>query len=110
MNMKKLMIFLFIVILGFVSGVVLVVDIGVQFNNGQVNFFVDVGQVVLDVCENVVLNNVDNSQINFGFGGIMGLMMIQDNMLSDEVYKNLMCKDGCCLDIGKKLDNGGNMI
>ena len=53
-------------------------------------------------------NNVDNSQINSGSGGTTGSTMTQDNMSSDEVHKNSMCKDGRCPDTGKKLDNGGN--
>lgn len=65
------------------------------------------GQVVFDVCENVVLNNVDNNGVNIGFGGIMlyldGFLMNNDGMIKDEEYKNIMCKDGCCLDINKKV-------
>ncbi|VEC33469.1 Probable secreted protein [Klebsiella pneumoniae] len=57
---------------------------------------------------NVAPNNVDNSQINSGSGGTTGSTMTQDNMSSDEVHKNSMCKDGRCPDTGKKLDNGGN--
>ncbi|MDT9989522.1 protein YbgS, partial [Klebsiella pneumoniae] len=40
--------------------------------------------------------------------GTTGSTMTQDNMSSDEVHKNSMCKDGRCPDTGKKLDNGGN--
>nr|VXZ87025.1 Uncharacterised protein [Klebsiella pneumoniae] len=40
--------------------------------------------------------------------GHHGLDDDPDNMSSDEVHKNSMCKDGRCPDTGKKLDNGGN--
>lgn len=54
-----------------------------------------------------MLNNVDNNGVNIGFGGIMlyldGFSMNNDGMIKDEEYKNIMCKDGRCLDINKKV-------
>ncbi|MDU6109399.1 MAG: protein YbgS [Klebsiella pneumoniae] len=78
MNMKKLTTLLLTATLGLASGAALAADTG------------------------------DNSQINSGSGGTTGSTMTQDNMSSDEVHKNSMCKDGRCPDTGKKLDNGGN--
>ncbi|EIW9302138.1 putative homeobox protein [Klebsiella pneumoniae] len=100
MNMKKLTTLLLTATLGLASGAALAADTGAQSNNGQANSSADAGQVAP--------NNVDNSQINSGSGGTTGSTMTQDNMSSDEVHKNSMCKDGRCPDTGKKLDNGGN--
>ena len=76
--------------------------------SGSLALLADAGQVAPDARENVAPNNVDNSQINSGSGSTTGSTMTQDNMSSDEVHKNSMCKDGRCPDTGKKLDNGGN--
>lgn len=107
MNMKKLTTLLLTATLGLASGAT-----GGRHrrpvNNGQANSSADAGQVAPDARENVAPNNVDNSQINSGSGGTTGSTMTQDNMSSDEVHKNSMCKDGRCPDTGKKLDNGGN--
>lgn len=100
MNMKKLTTLLLTATLGLASGAALAADTGAQSNNGQANSSADAGQVAP--------NNVDNSQINSGSGGTTGSTMTQDNMSSNEVHKNSMCKDGRCPDTGKKLDNGGN--
>ena len=108
MNMKKLTTLLLTATLGLASGAALAADTGAQSNNGQANSSADAGQVAPDARENVAPNNVDNSQINSGSGGTTGSTMTQDNMSSDEVHKNSMCKDGRCPDTGKKLDNGGN--
>lgn len=105
MNMKKLTTLLLTATLSLASGAALAADTGAQSNNGQANSSADAGQVAP--------NNVDNSQINSGSGGTMlhpdGSTMSQDNMSSDEVHKNSMCKDGRCPDTGKKLDNGDSM-
>ena len=108
MNMKKLTTLLLTATLGLASGAALAADTGAQSNHGQANSSADAGQVAPDARENVAPNNVDNSQINSGSGGTTGSTMTQDNMSSDEVHKNSMCKDGRCPDTGKKLDNGGN--
>ena len=108
MNMKKLTTLLLTATLGLASGAALAADTGAQSNNGQANSSADAGQVAPDARENVAPNHVDNSQINSGSGGTTGSTMTQDNMSSDEVHKNSMCKDGRCPDTGKKLDNGGN--
>ena len=99
MNMKKLTTLLLTATLGLASGAALAADTGAQSNNGQANSSADAGQVAPDARENV---------INSGSGGTTGSTMTQDNMSSDEVHKNSMCKDGRCPDTGKKLDNGGN--
>ncbi|GKP86684.1 MULTISPECIES: YbgS-like family protein [Klebsiella] len=119
MNMKKLTTLLLTATLCLASGAALAADAGAQSNNGQANSSADAGQVAPDARENVAPNNVDNSQINSGSGtgtgtgGTMlhpdGSTMSQDNMSSDEVHKNSMCKDGRCPDTGKKLDNGDSM-
>ncbi|HBR1312240.1 TPA: YbgS-like family protein [Klebsiella quasipneumoniae subsp. quasipneumoniae] len=117
MNMKKLTTLLLTATLGLASGAALAADTGAQSNNGQANSSADAGQVAPDARENVAPSNVDNSQINSGSGtgtgGTMlhpdGSTMSQDNMSSDEVHKNSMCKDGRCPDTGKKLDNGDSM-
>lgn len=117
MNMKKLTTLLLTATLSLASGAALAADTGAQSNNGQANSSADAGQVAPDARENVAPNNVDNSQINSGSGtgtgGTMlhpdGSTMSQDNMSSDEVHKNSMCKDGRCPDTGKKLDNGDSM-
>ncbi|HCI6721957.1 hypothetical protein FMK65_00960 [Klebsiella variicola] len=113
MNMKKLTTLLLTATLGLASGAALAADTGAQSNNGQANSSADAGQVAPDARENVAPNNVDNNQINSGSGGTMlhpdGSTMSPDNMSSDEVHKNSMCKDGRCPDTGKKLDNGGSM-
>lgn len=102
MNMKKLTTLLLTATLGLASGAALAADTGAQSNNGQANSSADAGQVAPDARENVAPNNVDNSQINSGSGGSTGSTMTQDNMSSDEVHKNSMCKDGRCPDTGKK--------
>ncbi|HCI4596764.1 YbgS-like family protein [Klebsiella sp. GG_Kp146] len=117
MNMKKLTTLLLTATLGLASGAALAADAGAQSNNGQANSSADAGQVAPDARENVAPNNVDNSQINSGSGSGTGGTMLhpdgstmgQDNMSSDEVHKNSMCKDGRCPDTGKKLDNGDSM-
>lgn len=38
-----------------------------------------------------------------------GLIMNYDGMIKDEEYKNIMCKDGCCLDINKKVEIGNGV-
>ncbi|MDU2543910.1 MAG: protein YbgS [Klebsiella sp.] len=95
MNMKKLTTLLLTATLGLASGAALAADTGAQSNNGQANSSADAGQVAPDARENVAPPD--------------GSTMSQDNMSSDEVHKNSMCKDGRCPDTGKKLDNGGSM-
>lgn len=43
------------------------------------------------------------------FDGIDFGIMNYDNMSKDEVYKNMMCKDGCCLDVNDKVGDDVNI-
>ncbi|WP_049009620.1 YbgS-like family protein [Citrobacter koseri] len=108
MKMTKLATLFLTAILSLASGAALAADANTQSNNGQANSSADAGQVAPDARENVAPNNVDNSQINSG--GTMlhpdGSSMNHDDMTSDEVHKNTMCKDGRCPDVNKKVETG----
>ena len=108
MKMTKLATLFLTAILSLASGAALAADANTQSNNGQANSSADAGQVAPDARENIAPNNVDNSQINSG--GTMlhpdGSSMNQDDMTSDEVHKNTMCKDGRCPDVNKKVETG----
>ena len=73
-----------------------------------------IGTTTIDVPARRILVHVAASQkldaihVERAKLGPTGSTMTQDNMSSDEVHKNSMCKDGRCPDTGKKLDNGGN--
>ncbi|ASE85360.1 TPA: YbgS-like family protein [Citrobacter koseri] len=108
MKMTKLATLFLTAILSLASGAALAADANTQSNNGQANSSADAGQVAPDARENIAPNNVDNSQINSG--GTMlhpdGSSMNHDDMTSDEVHKNTMCKDGRCPDVNKKVETG----
>lgn len=108
MKMTKLATLFLTAILSLASGAALAADANTQSNNGQANSPADAGQVAPDARENIAPNNVDNSQINSG--GTMlhpdGSSMNHDDMTSDEVHKNTMCKDGRCPDVNKKVETG----
>ncbi|WP_190321774.1 protein YbgS, partial [Enterobacter hormaechei] len=85
------------------SGSVLAAETGASDSNGDANAAAAAGQVAPDAKQNIAPNNVDNSQINTGNTNTGGTMlhpngsasdtMNHDNMSSDEVHKNSMCKD-----------------
>ena len=108
MKMTKLATLFLTAILSLASGAALAADANTQSNNGQANSSADAGQVAPDARENIAPNNVDNSQINSG--GTMlhpdGSSMNPDDMTSDEVHKNTLCKDGRCPDVNKKVETG----
>lgn len=108
MKMTKLATLFLTAILSLAGGAALAADANTQSNNGQANSSADAGQVAPDARENIAPNNVDNSQINSG--GTMlhpdGSSMNHDDMTSDEVHKNTMCKDGRCPDVNKKVETG----
>ncbi|ENB7485469.1 YbgS-like family protein [Citrobacter koseri] len=108
MKMTKLATLFLTAILSLASGAALAADANTQSNNGQANSSADAGQIAPDARENIAPNNVDNSQINSG--GTMlhpdGSSMNHDDMTSDEVHKNTMCKDGRCPDVNKKVETG----
>lgn len=111
MKMTKLATLFLTAILSLASGAALAADANTQSNNGQANSSADAGQVAPDARENIAPNNVDNSQINSG--GTMlhpdGSSMNHDDMTSDEVHKNTMCKDGRCPDVNKKVETGDDI-
>ncbi|WP_047625481.1 YbgS-like family protein [Enterobacter sp. ZOR0014] len=113
MKMTKLATLFLTATLTLASGSVLAAETGTSDSNGDANAAAEAGQVAPDAKQNIAPNNVDNSQINTGGtmlhpNGSDSGTMNHDNMSSDEVHKNSMCKDGKCPDPNDKVGNDAN--